>query len=115
MWQKEKQNRTICTLKYSWAPEILCWTVGVALNPHQSDGDEEDEDEDANVALAESSEQHLTVRSRWREQVPDMKLQPENKVFHCISLHYSLSISYKSVFFVFLLDLYVNSVHTMRG
>lgn len=113
MWQKEKQNRTICTLKYSLAPEILCWTVGVALNPHQNHDDEEDED--ANVAMAESSEQHLTVRSRWREQVPDKKLQPENKVFHCISLHYSLSLSFESVLFVFLLDRYVKSVHTMRG
>lgn len=54
----------ICTLKYSLAPEILCWTVGVALNLHQNDGDEEEDDEDANVALAESPDEHLTVRSR---------------------------------------------------
>lgn len=48
-------------MKYSWAPEILCWTVGVALNRHQNDDEEEEEDhfdddeeENASVAVVES-------------------------------------------------------------
>lgn len=53
MWQKGQKKS--CTLKYSLAPEILCWTVGVALNRHQNDDNEEDDDvEDTNVAVVES-------------------------------------------------------------
>lgn len=59
MWKDKKKKKKICTLKYSLAPEILCWTVGVALNRHQNDDNEEDDDvdedeEDANVAVVES-------------------------------------------------------------
>lgn len=67
----------------------------------KDDDDDDEEEEDANVAVVVNHlEQHQTVPSRWREQVPKMKLQPENKVFHCISLYDSLRLSPKKCLFL---------------